>query len=156
MGKGKKAWPYLPIEVLSFRDREDYSRMRDVFNILSEESPANRSLHRRLNERSDGTMGESLVEDLKWRCEHLGMTHRFWDLVYSTVPYHLTQIATQETTGGPKDVVDPNTAGNIYQTLWSHGSYNNGHLVSYMAWNYHRPDGKSLDCRSCVHYPRRL
>ncbi|SPO06039.1 uncharacterized protein DNG_08728 [Cephalotrichum gorgonifer] len=144
LGAGKKAWPYLAIESLSFRQRESYMQMRDVFSILGTDTPTNASLRARLDKRKSEGMGEALATDLAWRCEHLGMESGFWDLVYDLVPYHLTQISTQETTAGPKDIVDPNGAGHIYQTLWSHPSFQNGQLVRTMVWNYHREDGMLL------------
>ncbi|KEZ45401.1 hypothetical protein SAPIO_CDS1691 [Scedosporium apiospermum] len=145
LGQGGKAWPYLSVEALSFRAREDYQQLRDIYGILSDDTASsNEPLRQLLNDAAQKAMGVPLAEDLRWRSEHLGMRSEFWDLVFSRVPYHLTQMSTQETTGGPPDIVNPNNAGHIYQTLWGHPSYRNAQLVRTMVRNYHRPDGMLL------------
>ena len=117
--------------------------MRDVYGILSEGTKANEKLNEQLNQFSRQRMGKALLKDLEWRCQHLGLNSDFWNTVFDRVPYHLTQMSTQESATGPKDIINPNNAGHIYQTLWSHPAYKAAQLTRSMVLCYHRHDGRS-------------
>jgi hypothetical protein len=135
------SWPYQEVESLNFRGREEYSAMRDVYSTLSKPTPANKSLHTRLNKLSDASMDEVLAGDLEWRAEHLGETLGYWELVGSDIPYHLTQITTLETAAGPMDGPKPLNAQHVTQTLWNHPFYKSAQLVRNKLRCFHRHDG---------------
>jgi hypothetical protein len=135
------SWPYQEVESLNFRSREEYNALREVYSTLSKPTIANKSLHARLNERSQANMCELLAEDLESRAEHLGVTLGYWELVGSDIPYHLTQLITLETAAGPKDGPKPPNAQHVTQTLWSHDFYKPAQLVRNKLRCFHRPDG---------------
>lgn len=137
-----QSWPYQEVEVLNFRNRDEYDTMRDIYATVYKESLKNDVLRSRLDKQSRVTMSDGFAEDLKWRAQHLGDTFGYSELVGSDIPYHLTQLSTLEAAHGPKDMPKAMNAMHVEQTLWNHPFYETAQLVRNMVRCFHRPDGE--------------
>ncbi|CAF9933208.1 hypothetical protein IMSHALPRED_009091 [Imshaugia aleurites] len=134
---GRSGWPYLELEVLNFRHRDNFQTMRDIYLLLHDKS----ELQDDLNEstwRAD--RNASLRTDIAWRSDHLAMEPSFWNLVNSDMPWQLTEGLAMGAMG-PRDGLRPIVRHVDKQILSLHPFYSDAQLVRSPFRTFHRSDG---------------
>ena len=148
---GTSGWPYPAMEVLNFRGRARFQEMRDVHAWLQNMSDLKNDLDRcswEKYEPSAESKGNTILDDLKCRATHLGITEDFqtipdfWTQVRSDMPWQLTE-GLAMASYGPLNGLKPTLQECDSQALRHHDFFGSGQLVRDLFRCFHRRDGES-------------
>jgi hypothetical protein len=130
-------WPYLDTEILNFRSQQNIQDMRDVFMILSKLE----ALNPQLDQISlSGDKNENLVDDIKWRANHVGVPMGYWNLVESDMPWQLSE-GVDQGDRVEKDKLTPVGRDIDKQLLSTHPFFQKSQIVRSIFRCFHRADG---------------
>ena len=146
---GRSSFPYAKLEVLNFCDRERFQKMRDVYHLLHDNESIAKELKRACWTGfvpTSESEGRGLLDDLKWRSTHLGLTEDwatlpdFWSASNSDIPWQLTE-GPAMSIYGPLDGLFPTLWQSDKQALHKHKFFGSAQLVRDIFRCLHRADG---------------
>lgn len=135
---GAPGFPYLRLDILNVRSRDNFQEMRDVY-VLSKKVP---NLARELDQNAVESIGnKNLQTDIYWRSKHLGVSPSFWNLSQSDMAWQLSEgfgVAWH----GAMSALKPLDHKANEQILSRHPFYNPSQIVRDVFRLFHRADGK--------------
>lgn len=133
--------PFVEYEVLNIRGRHYLQEQLDVFNLLRDIN----FIGKELNEESfKDNRTDNLLSDIQWRAQHLGLSDAFWQIVYSDMPWQLSEGIRSNLLDSDIDVdINPVTTTVNAQILSRHPKYRDAVLVRDVLRCLHRNDGMS-------------
>ena len=146
---GRSGWPYAEIEVLNFQSRTRFQEKRDVYHMLKEYGGISDTLTNKCWEGFDKDLRrdeKGILDDLKWRFGHLGITpdfdslSDFWTVVCSDISWQLSE-GLSMASYGPLDGLQPSFLRADDQALHHHDFFNGSQLVRDPFRFFHRGDG---------------
>lgn len=146
---GRSGWPYAEIEVLNFQSRTRFQEKRDVYHMLKEYGGISDTLTEKCWEGFDKDLRKDekgILDDLKWRFGHLGITpdfdslSDFWTVVCSDMSWQLSE-GLSMASYGPLDGLQPTFLQSDDQALHHHDFFKGSQLVRDPFRFFHRGDG---------------
>jgi hypothetical protein len=135
---GEPGWPYLSMDCLNFRHKEDVQDLRDAYCLLSEITSLDSLLDKNC---LAGDRNEKVRSNLEWRAEHFDTKLKYWDLVASDVPWQLSDYFPLRSSV-PLARIKPNKKSNDLGILSEHPKFRDAQLVVNELRCFHREDGK--------------
>lgn len=137
---GTPGWPYLEMETLNFRAKQNFQEMRDVLLLLSKD-PKLAHLKPRLDQLTwESLKNKNLLQDILWRADHVSGSTAYWDMAEPDMPWQLSD--------GPDLINHPSTRGIRpvgrkieQQALSKHPFFKDSQLVRNPFRCFHRADG---------------
>jgi hypothetical protein len=134
----ESAFPYVEMETMSLRKREELVNMRDTLRIMTYYEKDMVKVNQELDQGVLEGLSESMLSDLSWRAKHVAASLNYWELVTPDFPRQLTS--------GRASEVDPLVSKFPIldvdeQALTKYPFYEPTQLVRYGFRAFHRSDG---------------
>lgn len=135
---GLPSFPYLQVDCLHFREREELSHMREIHRTLQEDHDVTSHLTKHCFKGDDN---ETLSHDLEWRHKEHGKTSNYWEHVISDFPLELSEGYNIGEEGPRRDLGMTQRPMDSDPHITSTRQFDGAHLVVAPFRCFHRADG---------------
>jgi hypothetical protein len=137
---GTPGWPYLSDTILELHHKDYFKEKRDAFFLLRNRHELSKTLD---NTLFLGLKKDTLKENMEWRCDHLNIEPRFWNLARGELPRQLSENIIM-IGSAPQDGLKPVERSTTEQMLLRYPFFGEARarLVQAPFRAFHRSDGQ--------------